>query len=141
MSTESTARTPLPYRFVRLWVSTIVVCSMTIKLGSAVRHVVSREIDLSSHPQGGFPFGRSRDRLAKQLALLQTQELLELAQRPVDAIGCGIGDWDHEQPIECGYHQRSQGVRIKPLVHELVLLSVANEGPEGYVPSLHHLTG
>jgi hypothetical protein len=46
MPTESTARTPLPYRLVRLWVSTIVVFSMTTTLGVAVRHVVSREIDL-----------------------------------------------------------------------------------------------
>jgi hypothetical protein len=43
---ESTARTPLPYRLVRLWVSTIVVFSMPITLGSAARHVVSPKIDL-----------------------------------------------------------------------------------------------
>src|SRR3989442_13832899 len=52
MSTESTARTPLPYRFVRLWVSTIVVCSMPTTLGSPGRSVVSREIDLWDHPRG-----------------------------------------------------------------------------------------
>jgi hypothetical protein len=41
-----TARTPLPYRFVRLWVSTIVVCSMTVTLGFGRCRVVSRKIDL-----------------------------------------------------------------------------------------------
>src|SRR5258708_6832250 len=54
MSTELTARPPLPYRFVRLWVSTIVlvVYSMTIPLGLRGRDVVSRKIDFSGHPQG-----------------------------------------------------------------------------------------
>src|SRR5438132_532142 len=54
MSTESTARTPLPYRFVRLWVSTIVVLvvSMPTTLGSAVPHVVTRKTDLWRHPWG-----------------------------------------------------------------------------------------
>jgi hypothetical protein len=52
MSTESTARTPLPYRFVRLWVSTIVVCSMATTLFVTGRHVVSTGIDLCPHPQG-----------------------------------------------------------------------------------------
>jgi hypothetical protein len=46
MSTELTARTPLPYRFVRLWVSTIVVFSMTVTLGLDEYDVVGREIDL-----------------------------------------------------------------------------------------------
>jgi hypothetical protein len=49
---ESTARTPLPNRLVRLWVSTIVVFSMTTTLGFASRRVVSREIDFSAHPRG-----------------------------------------------------------------------------------------
>src|SRR5439155_18511517 len=52
MSTESTARTPLPYRLVRPWVSTIVVFSMGTTVGFALRHVVSREIDFSGHPCG-----------------------------------------------------------------------------------------
>src|SRR5260370_22284246 len=52
MSTESTARTPLPYRFVRLCVSTIVVFSMATTVGFAARHRVSREIDLCPHPLG-----------------------------------------------------------------------------------------
>jgi hypothetical protein len=46
MSTELTARTPLPYRFVRLWVSTIVLFSMTVTVGFAGGDVVGREIDL-----------------------------------------------------------------------------------------------
>src|SRR5438270_2443479 len=54
MSTESTARTPLPYRLVRPWVSTIVVFSMTNTVGLARRRVVSPRIDLSPHPQGGL---------------------------------------------------------------------------------------
>src|SRR4029077_2765574 len=55
MSTELTARTPLPYRFVRLWVSTIivVVLSMAVTLGIEWRAVVSRGSDLLPHPQGG----------------------------------------------------------------------------------------
>src|SRR5258706_7165325 len=55
MSTELTARTPLPYRLVRLWVSTIVVVvlSMTVTLGFGGRGVVSRKIDLCPHPRGG----------------------------------------------------------------------------------------
>src|SRR5260370_39844866 len=52
MSTESTARTPLPYRFVRLWVSTIVMCSMTVTLGGAVPGVVSTRTDFWPHPRG-----------------------------------------------------------------------------------------
>src|SRR5258708_28145903 len=61
MSTELTARTPLPYRFVRLWVSTIVVFSMTVTLGFGGPGVISRKIDLWSHPPGGgesFAIGR-----------------------------------------------------------------------------------
>src|SRR5690242_11978394 len=55
MSTESTARTPLPYRLVRPCVSTTVVLllSMAPSLGIARRCVVSREIDSSGHPGGG----------------------------------------------------------------------------------------
>src|SRR5438105_831797 len=53
MSTESTARTPLPYRLVRPWVSTIVVFCMWFKVGFVERHVVGREIDFSGHPRGG----------------------------------------------------------------------------------------
>src|SRR5260370_16432999 len=52
MSTESTARTPLPYRLVRLWVSTIVEFCMPFKVGFVERRVVSREIDFSGHPRG-----------------------------------------------------------------------------------------
>src|SRR5438874_11829340 len=56
MSMEFTARTPLPYRLVRPWVSTIaVVFSMTPRLGSPARHVVSRKTDLWSHPWGRPP--------------------------------------------------------------------------------------
>src|SRR5438876_9990284 len=59
MSMESTARTPLPYRLVRPWVSTIVVFSMGTTLGSAARRVVSRETDLWSHPCGRLSRGRA----------------------------------------------------------------------------------
>src|SRR5256885_273707 len=52
MSMESTARTPLPYRLVRPWVSTIVMFSMPIKLGFRGRRVVSRKTDLWGHPYG-----------------------------------------------------------------------------------------
>src|SRR2546430_15642432 len=56
MSMEFTARTPLPYRLVRPWVSTIaVVFSMTPRLGSPARHVVSPKTDLWTHPQGRLP--------------------------------------------------------------------------------------
>src|SRR5260370_18962167 len=54
MSTESTARTPLPYRLVRLWVSTIVEFCIPFKVGFVERRVVSREIDFSGHPRGGW---------------------------------------------------------------------------------------
>src|SRR5438093_13659260 len=56
---ELTARTPLPYRLVRPWVSTIVVFSMPITLGVAARPVVSRETDLWSHPCGRPSRGRA----------------------------------------------------------------------------------
>src|SRR2546422_9898236 len=54
MSMELTARTPLPYRLVRPWVSTIVVLlfSMTVKLRFARRGVVSRKSDFRPHPDG-----------------------------------------------------------------------------------------
>jgi hypothetical protein len=58
MSTESTARTPLPNRLVRLWVSTIVVFCMPITLGFDRHHVVSRGADFWPHPYGrGFELG------------------------------------------------------------------------------------
>src|SRR5579872_3804787 len=52
MSTESTARTPRPYRLVRLWVSTIVVFCMASTVGFARAGVVSRRSDLCPHPRG-----------------------------------------------------------------------------------------
>src|ERR1700756_2896093 len=53
MSTEFTARTPLPNRLVRPWVSTIVVVfCMLPRLGWKRRRVVSREIDFRSHSRG-----------------------------------------------------------------------------------------
>jgi hypothetical protein len=50
-------------RFVRLWVSTIVVSvfSMATTLGSGVRRVVIREVDLSSHPPAGGELGRAEE--------------------------------------------------------------------------------
>src|SRR5713226_8569829 len=64
MSTESTARTPPPYRLVRPWVSTIVMFCMTITLGFARRRVVTRRSDLLSHPLGGGGLGWTRNRSA-----------------------------------------------------------------------------
>src|SRR5450759_2821135 len=61
MSTESTARTPLPYRFVRLWVSTIVVFSIAVTLGFERRAVGGRKIDLWPHPGGGGEFAYASD--------------------------------------------------------------------------------
>src|SRR2546427_4220669 len=52
ISTESTARTPFPYRLVRPLVSMTVVFSMTATLGRQKRGVVSPRIDLWPHPAG-----------------------------------------------------------------------------------------
>src|SRR5215467_1534080 len=54
MSTESTATTPLPYRFVRPLVS-ITSSSMRPNLGTAVRGVVVARVDLLGPPAGGGP--------------------------------------------------------------------------------------
>src|SRR5216684_1645809 len=86
---------------------------------------------LSNHAsQSCSDFGR----IYPGFVLFEPQEALELPKRTIHPLRRGVGDGEHEKPVQRRDHQRGNRVRIEPLVDEALSLSVSDQGSKRAVP-------
>src|SRR5216683_2880341 len=75
-----------------------------------------------------------RPDLSRGFVLFEPQEALELPKRTIHPLRRGVGDGEHEKPVQRRDHQRGNRVRIEPLVDEALSLSVSDQGSKRAVP-------